>query len=208
MNYQCTLVPIHQAFDQIGRFKFRHTWTGDEASAITLGQRSFVDRETWLRGRQIRSIMLDLIECERLPIVIYRNGRRERYGTSATSEITDLFPCPTIDPDAGFIELSDQDTYLARADISGLPGPKLKPSQPRGPKERFGLFREACVDYLRENGFAGSDDEVCKGITTAGFASDWPKTTRRRELIEQARTQVRSEPIGVSNSEETASEAV
>lgn len=208
MNYQCTLVPIRQAFDQIGRFKFRLEWTSDEASAITLGKRSFAEREAWLRGRQIRSIMLDLIECERLPIVFYRNGRRERYATSATLEITDLFPCPTSDPDAGFIELGDQDIYLARADLGGLPEPKLKPSQPRGPKERFGLFREACLDYFRENGFAGSDDEVCKGITKAGFASNWPKTTRRRELIEQARAQIKSEPIGVSIGEEIASEAV
>lgn len=208
MNYQRTLVPIRQAFDQIGRFKFRLTWTGDEASAITLGKRSFAERETWFRGRQIRSIMLDLIECERLPIVFYRHGRRERYGTNPVSIITDLFPYPTDDPDAGFIELGDQDIYLARADISGLPEPKLKPSQPRGPKERFGHFREACADYFLENGFAGGDAEVCKGITTAGFASDWPKATRRRELIDQARTQAKSEPIGVSISEGTASEAV
>lgn len=208
MRYCSTLVPIREAFDHVGKLEFRSEWSGEEAAAIAPGKRSSADPNTWRRGRHTWSRMMNLIESERIPIVFHKDGCRERYGTSPTPPITNLYPCPTNDLDIGFVELGEQDIYHARADIDGLPKPKLGPRKPTGPKERFRPFREACVAYFREFGFVRSNADVRKDLAGSGSIPERPGKTRERELINQAREQVMREPVAIRNSEKTASGAL
>lgn len=209
MHYRSTLVSLREAYNHIGMLEHVNEWTGEEARSITPGKRQSFDPQTWRRGRHVWSIMMQMIEAESLAIIIHMNGCRVRYGTTAIPHLTNLYPCPTNDPDVGFIELGDQEICYATADVSRLPKLKSKPKAPPGPKLRFGDFLSACLVQFREFGLHQSSAEIRLALNALKKPPHpWPKKTREKEIIDEAREQVRAEMIGNRNAGRTANGAL
>lgn len=198
-----------ETFNKLGKFEFSSEWDGTEAAAIRLGRRSIVNPAAHKRGRVIRSKLLGMIENGQISTIFYLGGDRVPYGLVRTKQITDVFPLPTPDPDSGSIELDHRDICSARFDISVVPKARSAPISRKGPKKRFANAQNAIVAYFRQFGTAQTNAEVSCAIRANLPANEpWPKPTRERELINEARELVRNEPIAIGNSETIATGAL
>lgn len=200
-----SLVPLKDAFDVIGKLEFGQEWTGGEAAAIRLGQKSLSALDVHARGQRTRRLMLDAIESERLGIIVYDGTRRFRYGATASPQITNVYPFQTQEPDLGSVELAYQDICYALADISRLPKPKQQARAKPGPKGRYASFTAAALNCLHEYGPSQTNAAVIAGVAAKGVPADQvPKRTQARVIINRLRQQVLDDWTAVSNSGQTA----
>jgi hypothetical protein len=136
--------------------------------------------------------------------LIYTSHDRRRvpYFESSGYWLSAIYPDP-VGTGEGMIELDDRYLQPCVADVSALKKwPSMRSADVKtGPKSKFTIFEDKCAEFFNSHRISAPNEEVRAFVRDAmNGKGEWPKKSRRNELIGQARDNQRALDRVVRNS--------